>query len=155
MEAVSNSFALFLSGLLLTFEIANRQSLRQFYGGGYKIVTLVEGNFRELDDVTYLFWLVQVIDNKIGLSLDRMFKYSYQNDVLIIRTEDLIPSENTKGSISTNSFVSLVPRVYRDISKGGIRSFTVPQINQGLRVITSSHRIEYKERTFLHAFIIP
>jgi hypothetical protein len=111
MQAVSNSFALSLSGLLLSIEIANRRSLLQFYGGGYEIVTAVEGNFRKLDDVTYLFWFVQVIDDKIGLSLDRVFKYSYQDDVLIIRTEDLTPSENMKGLILTNSFVSVVPPV--------------------------------------------
>ena len=143
---------LMVSGVFLSSEIATYESLLNFYGGGYEIASLFNGKFQKLDDITYLFWHGEITDNGIGMNLHQVCKYSYVNDVLLIRAATLSEfSTNTQLTIKQS--VEVVPPIYRDVTFEELSSFyrptfdskwlcsyyLVPHGDSGIAVFTDIH----------------
>jgi len=111
------SMGLLLTGFLLRSEMKNLSSLHQYYGGGYEIIGMDQGLFVKLDNVTFAFWEATLIGKKVTFTLQpRILKYSYRDDVLLIRS--LIFSQAVQSSLDlvANSRVDAVPPIYRNIT---------------------------------------
>ncbi len=57
------------AGMLLELELKKSPtSLLNFFGGGYEVALFDEGSFRKLDDVTHVYWNVQVSEKGVGIT---------------------------------------------------------------------------------------
>lgn len=82
-------------GKLLLEELLTGKTLNALFGGGYEIAGWMGQRFAKLEDVTYLFWSAKTYkDGKIEVSKFpfRGFKYSCQEDLLLIQTFDTTES---------------------------------------------------------------
>jgi hypothetical protein len=74
------------AGLLLELELNGKTtSLHHYFGGGYEVVLGEAGAFRKLDNVTHVYWNVQV--NKDGVGITNPFyiqKQFYRDGNLVI-----------------------------------------------------------------------
>jgi hypothetical protein len=78
-----------LAGGFMNIEIHTGENLPDVYGGGYEIATMSGGKFVKVDDVTYVYWRARYVsDTEIYLTdtPKRAFRYSYNNDLLVIRS---------------------------------------------------------------------
>jgi len=127
--ALSICAGLQVSGGLLNFEIATLDNLNKLYGGGYEIATILNQKFAKLDDVTYLFWGANV-DGKGGVRISRLplnaCRYSYHNDILLIRSAKFEDKPNTRA-YEQRLFV--VPPIYRDPDEEEMDEIIAPSLN--------------------------
>jgi len=121
----SLAYGLTLSGVFLSAEIATYETLLNFFGGGYEIASLSEGRFQKLDDVTYLFWKGEISDEGIRANLNQVCKYSYVNDVLLIRTATF-SKFSKEAQLTINQAVEVVPPIYKDVTQKEFMSVTPP-----------------------------
>jgi len=90
---VAICLALQLSGVMLQHELISSESILNYYGGGYEIISLVGGRFVKIEDITSLYWAIEIKGTEITMSLPQLaFKFSYTNGSLIIRRAQLEPS---------------------------------------------------------------
>ena len=124
----SIGFGLQMGGSLLRIELESPASLQQFYGGGYEIAVSELGKFEKLDDVTYVFWWVETDGPKLrgGLLPSRAFRYSYQDDLLRIRSVAFVSGGT--GTIAREQLF-LVPPVYRDVHPDEEADHSRPPLN--------------------------
>lgn len=126
---LSVSFGLQISGVLLNFEIATLDTLNDLYGGGYEIATILNQKLAKVDDITYLFWQASV-DAKGGVRISRLplkaCRYSYHNDILLIRSAKFEDKENIRA-FEQRLFV--VSPVYRDPDLKELQKITSPSFN--------------------------
>ncbi len=93
-EAVCKT--LILTGVLLSLEIGNRESLRTFYGGGYELASRIGHRFSKIDDVTYVFWYAEIRSDGVRLNLPHTYlKFAYKDDALLIRSFHTKPEPGT------------------------------------------------------------
>jgi|RhiMethySRZTD1v2_1073278.scaffolds.fasta_scaffold01336_19 hypothetical protein len=104
---------LICSGVLLSAEIVTRESLLHFFGGGYEVASLIKGQFKKLDNITYLFWHGEISANGIGVNLHQVCKYSYANDLLLIRAATL-SAFSKESRLTIKQSIDVVPPIYRD-----------------------------------------
>jgi hypothetical protein len=147
-------FALHLTGIALENEIRNYSSLYNFYGGGYEVATLRNKRFTKLDDITYMFWHVEVNGKEVNIELRRAFKYKYYNDMLAIRTLS-VKNSATGSVLLVDSANYLIEPILRDVTKEEIANFVSPSMNseflcnyflvfhreQGIDVFTTVNRV--------------
>jgi hypothetical protein len=78
--------ALGIAGNLLGYELLNSNSLTALFGGGFEVVYFSDGEFWQLDKITYLFWTFQVnADNSFRLQFEPLIlHFSYKGDILVI-----------------------------------------------------------------------
>jgi hypothetical protein len=109
-------FGLHMSGVMLQMELATLASLQNSYGGGYEIAVSVEGRFRKLDDVTYLFWQATTDGPEVRVSrLPRQaFRYVYRDDLLVIRSVAF----NDPGSVASAGDCQRIARMSEVTRKG-------------------------------------
>jgi hypothetical protein len=108
--------------------MATLTNLKAFYGGGYEIATVLDQKFAKLNDVTYLFWRADR-DSKgvrIGRLPVRACRYSYHNDMLVIRSAKF-EDKGEERAIEQNLFY--VSPVYREPHPGELASITPPSLN--------------------------
>ncbi len=107
-----------ISGSLLSSEIQSDYSLRNLFGGGYEIATIVGGAFQKIEDMTYLFWNAVVTGNTVDIAYPhRSFQISYLDDVLLIRVDSMTknggvtiyPVTPIYKYVDPDDFVGLVP----------------------------------------------
>jgi hypothetical protein len=88
--------ALTMSGELLAREIFATDNLWEFFGGGYEVLTRVEGRWKKLDDVLTIFWVARQT-NSGGVELVthpiRVIRQAYFGDLLAIRALSLEPNQ--------------------------------------------------------------
>ena len=59
--------------------------LPMFYGGGFELVTLLDGELQKIDDIIYHFWIVKRLpDGKIRITFQATLKVAYYQDFLVI-----------------------------------------------------------------------
>lgn len=108
--------ALILAGGLLSIELKDDRSLKNYYGGGYEIVIREAGKFRKFDEISYIFWDATL--DPVGMTASfgprRMFRYKYQDDLLRIRSITLRPGPD--GPIIDRNIQYLISPVYRDVT---------------------------------------
>lgn len=115
------SIAIFMgiSTYMLGREFLSLDALTQrFYGGGFELVFLEGGSFKKYEDISYLFWEASENESGWHISLpSALAKYSYHNDILLIRTIKLEggDSESPSAKPISNS-IHVVPPVYRRIT---------------------------------------
>lgn len=126
---MSISAGLQVSGGLLNFEIATLGNLNKLYGGGYEIATILNQKFAKLDDVTYLFWEASV-DGKGGVRISRLplnaCRYSYHNDILLIRSAKF---EDKPNRLAYEQRLFVVPPIYRKPEEEEMHKIIVPSLN--------------------------
>jgi hypothetical protein len=126
---MSIGVGLSISGVLLNFEIATLDNLNLLYGAGYEIVTILNQKFAKLDDVTYLFWGAGV-DGKGGVRISRLplnaCRYSYHNDILLIRSAKF---EDKPNSRAYEQRLFAVPPIYRDPDQKELDEIIPPSLN--------------------------
>jgi hypothetical protein len=63
------STSMMFAGMLLELELRNMPtSLHCYFGGGYEVVLGEAGAFRKLDDVTHVYWKIQVSEEGVGIT---------------------------------------------------------------------------------------
>jgi hypothetical protein len=107
-----------ISGSLLSSEIQSDASLRNLFGGGYEIATIVGDGFRKIEDITYLFWNAEITGSRVDISYPhRSFQISYIDDCLLIRVDSMkkdggvtiYPVAPIYKYLDIDDFVGLVP----------------------------------------------
>jgi hypothetical protein len=84
IEAVFS--ALTMAGHFLQLELNSQSTLRQYYGGGYEIATIVHGKFQKIGNVSYIFWYVDARTDAVKISIPyHAVKLEYWGDALALR----------------------------------------------------------------------
>jgi hypothetical protein len=104
---VAVGMAAALSSCLITHEIFHAESLRDGFGGGFELASLVEGGFAKVPDITYVLWL---FGSHGALHASRVIRYAYVRDLLVIRTATF---EEDAAQVD---FYTLVPPVFRELA---------------------------------------
>jgi hypothetical protein len=100
--------AMSLLGLFYQVELNTQTNLLHFWGGGYEIALIIDGSFKKLDDVTFVFWRADVSSDKIKImSPHFILKQKYFEDELVIRSAKIIESSGTRISADDNSYLVL------------------------------------------------
>ena len=69
----------------LGWELANYESLKQFYGGGYEVGSLLDGKFQKIDNIMYFVWEATIDEhNNVEAHPSHASHYKYHNENLII-----------------------------------------------------------------------
>ena len=64
--------------------------LSEMYGGGYELVTILNGELKKIDDITYHFWEASSsAKDEVTLRFHNTLKYKYIDDFLVIRKVQL------------------------------------------------------------------
>jgi len=113
--AVAACTALTVTGFLLQSELADDSALDRFYGGGYEVVTFVNGRFGKINDITYLVWILSTDGQTASLALPSVvIKYSYERDLLIMRVARFNrPSEEDEPTVALSNELYVVTPIYR------------------------------------------
>lgn len=78
--------ALMMAGNFLQLELNSQSTLRQYYGGGYEIATIIDGKFQKLGNVSYIFWFVDARTETVKISVPyHVVKLEYWGDALALR----------------------------------------------------------------------
>jgi hypothetical protein len=140
------SFGLITTGSFLAHEIATLDTLLTHFGGGYEIASLVGGKFAKLDDITYLFWYGKIDEEGAGFNLHQVYKHSYLDDLLLIRSASLSEFSSEEGQMITRSAIDVIPPVYRDASAGDLKR---------IQELASSRRPSFDSKWLCSYFIVP
>jgi len=127
----SLAFASGIVGSLLTMELVNAQSLRDYFGAWYEIASLIEGKFQKLGGIVFLFWIVDQADNQITVSSVPLHALSldYSNDVLILHSVSFDTNTVNKSSQQSVFFITPMTRL---VSDEELRAIKPPDLNQKL-----------------------
>ena len=119
-----------LTGGLLSYEIRSGSSLNQLFGAGYELATVVDGVFKKIDDITYLFWYARTDGNGVQIKFPhRSLKISYLNDILVIRVDSLKSLPNGTGISTEKTMCFFVEPIYRSVDPDELIGFVPPSRN--------------------------
>jgi len=107
--------ALAVSGVLLTEELSRGTDDLRSYGAGYEIIYAEQSGFRKLDDVTFALWTADIRQLKqVAVSKGPLHvcKYSYINDLLVIRSLATDPGQKPGSYRHSTDYVGPVYRSY-------------------------------------------
>ncbi|MGG7674974.1 hypothetical protein [Pseudomonas sp. WC2] len=92
------------AGLLLELELKSKTtSLHSYFGGGYEVVLGEAGAFRKLDDVTHVYWNVQVSADGVGISKPfHIQKQFYRDRNLMIMPVRFPAQDSDQQAITCN-----------------------------------------------------
>ena len=120
---------LILSGVLVGAEFSTHNTLSLYYGAGYEIASLVRGRFQKLRDVTYLFWCGEIDEKGMGLNPYQVARYSYVDNLLLIRTATFNEKEFNTGRLNVGQNTYVVPPVYRLVTELQNKTITKPEFD--------------------------
>jgi len=129
--AIAICKALGIAGMLLQLEVHTHENLRAFFGGGYEIITLQGNQFINCDDIMFTFWFAETDEKGITIIPSmRIFKQSYQKDILINRTLELksLDSKNPTHFTQRDNFVYYTTPIYRDVTDKEKSALTTPDL---------------------------
>ncbi len=122
-SAVGMSFSML--GYLLGLEISTASNFDHFFGGGYEIVTQVDGRWQKVDDFMSVYWWGEELPTGQirleGLPI-RCIRSRYYDDILVMRTL------NFPGGVSEDRHF-IIPPEYRVASKHELASVGVPDFD--------------------------
>lgn len=125
-------------GHLTGQQIRMSQGFSSMYGGGYELVTILDGKLKKIDDITYHFWEITTDSTKDNFKIrfHNTLKYTYFDDCLAIRKVRIF-EEGGRGEIIDEIFV--LPSGFHklnDNAKHEIRkNYTPPDLNSKFSVI--------------------
>lgn len=106
-----------IATLMIGIERIFGDTIVNYYGGGFEIVSFVRKKFKKISDITYLVWRGQQMkDASLRLYPPEIgMKYCYQDDILLIRKAEF------KGSsdgvfVCDKQAIHTVSPIYRDIN---------------------------------------
>lgn len=80
------SIAMSLSSQLMGKQMRTSAGLDEFYGGGFEIATILNGEIRKVDEISYHFLDVTLDkDDEMTISFKRTLKFCYCENLLFIR----------------------------------------------------------------------
>lgn len=121
-----------LSTSLLSQEIINPLSLRELFGVGYEVVHPLKAELSKFTDLTYVFWIVEEEKNgswRIPTCPFLTFKYSYQGDILIIRSVRTSSKTKTNACIFDSDELTAIPPVHKDLDPDELIGYSPPSLN--------------------------
>ncbi|WP_323161670.1 hypothetical protein [Pseudomonas fluorescens] len=96
------STTMMLAGMLLELELKNKAiSLHRYFGGGYEVVFGEAGAFRKLDDVTYVYWNMQVTGDGVGITKPFYIQKQFYRDGNLV----IMPIRLSSGGPAQNAIV--------------------------------------------------
>lgn len=129
-RGISNSLLLITS--LLSKEIIDPSSLQELFGVGYEIVHPLGSDLSKFEDITYVFWTVE--EEKKGSW--RMvpfpflaFNYSYQGDILIIRSVRTSSIKHTKSCKIDSDYLHIISPIHRTVDPHELTNYSPASLN--------------------------
>jgi hypothetical protein len=142
--------ALGLTGGLLSSEIRSGSGLDKLFGAGYEIVTLVDGAFKKVEDITYLFWYVWTDGNRVQINFPhRSLKISYLNDILIIRVDSFKSLPEGVGFSTEKTECFFVEPIYRSVDPDELVDFVPHTLNSRFVCNYFTFQDRYQRETVL------
>ncbi|GEM_PF-2144675 len=82
------SINLSLLSNMIAMERLTLASIMEAWGAGFEIIECTDGNFKKVDELTFVIWKSKINEESTDLDKDPflIFHYKYSNDVLIINT---------------------------------------------------------------------
>lgn len=149
------SSGLSLTGMSLCKEIGDYESLLNYYGGGYELVSIFGNKFRKVNNYLLIIWHVASDEDKNYFYPAQICKYLYFNDVLLIRvfrhidwTRDMQKKEFKESRYYVNP-------IYRDVSREEERTFVVPPLNSTVTLNCVLTQNSQEKKFDFHSFVIP
>lgn len=122
--ALGASLIMALAGASLQKEIHDGGGLLDYFGGGYEVITRINGKLKKVDEFTYVFWNAQRDEQgEVRLQLPyKILKYEYLDNYLIIRSATTV---NGKAEDETLNLISPVHNKF----KGKLTKKMAPDYN--------------------------
>jgi hypothetical protein len=125
------------SSFMMGKELTNLESLINGYGGGYEIISYVNGKFQKIDDINHIIWIAnEAKDGQWTLTLPRLFmKYEYHGDIFMIRRGEFLDNTDSNELIQmsiVNECVHLISPIYRYLNRGELEELqrkVLPDLN--------------------------
>jgi hypothetical protein len=119
-----------LTGGLLSSEIRSGANLDKLFGAGYELATMLDGAFKKVDDITYLFWYGWTDGDRVQIRFPhRSLKISYLNDILVIRVDSLSSLSVGAGISIEKTECFFVSPIYRSVDPDELFGFVPPSLN--------------------------
>lgn len=127
---ISNSIILITS--LLSNEVIDPSSLQQLFGVGYEIVHPLGSDLSKFQGLTYVFWSV-VEEKKGSWSMVPFpflsFNYSYQDDILIIRSVKMSSPKNNNSCNVDSDNLHVISPVHRTVDPHELTNYSPASLN--------------------------
>ena len=127
-------------GVLIGDQMRCSKGLCDLYGGGFELVTFMNGRLKKFSDVTYHFWDVVLEDSdNLTITLHSALKLSYKDDLLIIRKLEPVFDENKEQSEDrSQNQLWVIPSIYCELSEADKtnieKTITWPHLNSRFSV---------------------
>jgi hypothetical protein len=119
-----------LTGGLLSSEIASGSYLDELFGAGYELATVIDGVFKKVDDITYLFWKAWTNGDHVRIKVPhRALKISYLNDILVIRVDSITSLPDGTGFSVDKTSCFFVSPIYRNVDPDELIGFVPGSLN--------------------------
>jgi hypothetical protein len=111
LDAVARTLA--LGGMLLESEFRGRAAattILNMFGGGYEIAVLESGNFRKVDDLTYVFWYARLVPGGVEIARPALIiKQRYLREHLLLRAIHVAPDPSGQELVQDDQRHSISP----------------------------------------------
>jgi hypothetical protein len=116
---------------LLAFELETAISLHELFGAGYEILYPLGKGLAKFAELTHYFWSAEEVEpRKWRLSLPFLaMKYSYLNDVLIIRSVRLSSANQENTSKVDSDELHVIMPIYRIVDGNELIGYSPPSLN--------------------------
>ena len=119
-----------LTGGLLSAEIKSGAGLDKLFGAGYELATWIDGAFKKVDNITYLFWQAWTDGKRAQIRFPhRSLKISYLKDILVIRVDSLTSLPDGIGVSAEKTTCFFVEPIYRIVDRDELIGFEPPSLN--------------------------
>jgi hypothetical protein len=142
-----------LTGALLSSEIASGSGLDKMFGAGYELATIVDGAFKKVADITYLFWKAWTDGDGVRIQYypHRSLKISYLNDILVIRVDSITSLPGGTGISTDKTTCFFVAPIYRNVDPDELIGFVPRSLNSKFVCNYFTFRDRHRRETILAA----
>ena len=127
-EAISVS--LMSTGIMLQSEFHTKETLLNFFGGGYEIATFLKDKFSKIGDITFVCWIAEFHNDSVRLSLPVLaLKQKYVGDILFIRSARFDHSKSDIDMPLVEESYNVVSPLYRVVTAGEVEHIPLPDMN--------------------------
>lgn len=127
--SILNFAGILLSSHFHAMEITYGTNLVDSWGGGIEIVTANDGKLKKIDHILHIFIDAEQIgkNGKYMVNIRNKFiKYQYFEDLLMIRTFDLVMQEDT--SLGSSDYISLIPPITKKLNDYDLNKICLPSL---------------------------
>ena len=117
---------------LLSEELLTQSSIQNLFGAGYELVHPYKSILKKFDDLTYLFWSIEEfeINNwRLQSSPFLVSKYSYHNDILVIRAMHIKQNDNINSCKIEKDELHIVSPIYGTFNADKLIGFAPQTLN--------------------------